>query len=315
LIRNPDYWGHDERYPQNKLPYADNLKFLVIPDDNEAIEAMRSGKIDILEGLSFQQAQILLKTNNEMPYFTRSRVSCGTIDPRNDVAPFNDIRVRKAMQMAIDLPTIVKDYYGGFADPHPQTLTASQMKGWVFPYEEWPNELKAEYAYNPAAAKNLLAEAGYPNGFKTNIISPASEHSGILKKIQFWFAEVGINMEIQTMDKVLFANKQTNRGYDQMVDNINSGTLGMMNEPLYHLQRFQKGFKANTPMVNIRTATEKSNKRCECACSPATLHNIPGATVSFRFYATLVERVYRSIRGTGEPQSIVIVLSGEILDR
>jgi peptide/nickel transport system substrate-binding protein len=154
------------------------------------------------------------------------------------------------MQMAIDLSAIIKDYYGGFADPHPQTLTSSQMKGWGFPYEEWSNELKSEYAYNPGAAKKLLAEAGYPNGFKTNIISPANKPPGMLKIIQSWFAEVGINMEIQTMDQVTFTNRHTNREYDQMVDNINGGTLGMMNEPLYHLQRFQKGFKANSPMVN-----------------------------------------------------------------
>ena len=37
-----------------------------------------------------------------------------------------------------------------------------------FPYEEWPQDLKDEYAYNPTAAKKLLADAGYPNGFKTN---------------------------------------------------------------------------------------------------------------------------------------------------
>ena len=40
LVRNPDYWGHDERYPQNQLPYIDNLKFLIIPDENEALEAL-----------------------------------------------------------------------------------------------------------------------------------------------------------------------------------------------------------------------------------------------------------------------------------
>jgi len=45
------------------------LKFLVIPDDNQAIEAMRSGKIDILEGLSFQQAQTLLKANPKNALF------------------------------------------------------------------------------------------------------------------------------------------------------------------------------------------------------------------------------------------------------
>ena len=76
---------------------------------------MRGGKIDVIEGLSFQQAQAMQKTNPELKQFTRPRVACGTIDPRNDRPPFNDIRVRKAMQMAIDLSAIAGIYYGGFA--------------------------------------------------------------------------------------------------------------------------------------------------------------------------------------------------------
>jgi len=40
------------------------------------------------------------------------------------------------------------------------------MKGWGFPYEEWPQELKNEYAYNPVLARKLLADAGYPNGLR-----------------------------------------------------------------------------------------------------------------------------------------------------
>ena len=250
LIRNPNYWGYDERYPQNKLPYVDKLKFLIIPDDNEAIEAMRSGKIDILEGLSFQQAQELMKTNPEIPHFTRLSVSCGTLDPRNDRPPFNDIRVRKAMQMAINLPSIAKNYYGGFADPDPQTLTSSHMKGWGLPYKEWPQDLKDEYAYNPAAAKKLLADAGFPDGFKTNIIANAAEPADLLKEVKSYFAAVGIDMEIRSMDSTVWAACQTSRAYDQMVANISGGTLGMVNEPLHHLLRFQTGFKVNFPLVS-----------------------------------------------------------------
>ena len=249
LIRNLNYWGYDERYPQNKLPYVDKLKFLIIPDDTEAMEAMSSGKIDVIEGLSFQQAQTLLKSNPELSHFTRLSVSCGTIDPRNDRPPFNDIRVRKAMQMAIDLPTVAKNFYGGFADPYPQTLTSSHMKGWGFPYEDWPQQLKDEYAYNPAAAKQLLSDAGFPDGFKTNIITDASGPVGLLREVKSRFATVGIDMEIREMNKEAFAACKTSRGYDQMIDNISGGSLGMVNEPLHHLLRFQTGFRVNFPSV------------------------------------------------------------------
>jgi peptide/nickel transport system substrate-binding protein len=250
LVKNPNYWGHDERYPENKLPYVNKLKFLVIPDDSEAMEAMRGGKIDVIEGLSFQQAQAMQKTNPELKQFTRPRVACGTIDPRNDRPPFNDIRVRKAMQMAIDLSAIVGTYYGGFANPYPQTLTSSLMKEWGFPYGNWPSDLKDEYAYNPSVAKKLLADAGFPNGFKTNVIANAAQPADILMRIKYYFAAVGIDMEIKTMDSVSYTANLTNRIYDQMVDNTNEGTLGMVNEPLYHLQRFQTGFKANCPLVS-----------------------------------------------------------------
>ena len=130
LVRNPDYWGHDERYPQNQLPYIDNLKFLIIPDENEALEALHSGKIDVLERITFQQAQIMKIRNPEIIQLTVPASNAETIDPRNDMRPFNDIRVRKAMQMAIDLPMIAKSYYGGTVDPFPCALTSRYMKGW-----------------------------------------------------------------------------------------------------------------------------------------------------------------------------------------
>jgi len=75
------------------------------------------------------------------------------------------------MQIAIDLTNIAKKHYKGTVEPYPATMTSRYMKGFGFPYEEWPQELKDEYVYNPMAAKKLLAEAGYPNGFKTNVVA------------------------------------------------------------------------------------------------------------------------------------------------
>ena len=76
------------------------------------------------------------KTNPEILQFTHPDANAESIEPRNDVAPFNDIRVRKTMQMAIDLPSIAGKHYKGTIEPHPATMASRYMKGFGFPYEE-----------------------------------------------------------------------------------------------------------------------------------------------------------------------------------
>ena len=251
MVKNANYWAYDERYPQNKLPYIDKIKYLIIPNDATAMAAMRTGKIDLINQLPLQQAQSMQKSNPEMPQITILSGSAGTLDPRNDKVPFNDIRVRKAMQLAIDLSTLAKTYYGGTADPYPQSLTTSYMTGWGFPYSEWPADLKAEYGYDPAAAKKMLADAGYPNGFKTNVLASAEGDLDLLQVVKSYFIAVGIDMEIRPMDTTAWsAFVSGQKKHDQMVNRTGSGTLGMVNEPLKQLQRLRTGYGGNYPMVS-----------------------------------------------------------------
>ena len=65
FIKNPNYWGYDERHPDNKLPYVDSVKALIIPDNSTAYVALRTGKIDIIEGVQWWQADSLMRTNPE----------------------------------------------------------------------------------------------------------------------------------------------------------------------------------------------------------------------------------------------------------
>ena len=251
LVKNPDYWGHDERHPQNKLPYIDKLKFLIIPNESEAIEAMRAGKIDCMNQISYKGAQALQKTNPEIIQIATPGAPALTLQPRNDRAPYNDLRVRKAIQMAVDLPTIAKTYYEGSVDPYPSTLTATKyMKGWGFPYEEWPQELKDEYAYNPAAAKQLLADAGYPHGFRTNVLATADADMDLLKIVQSYFAAIGIEMGIRVMktaDWIQYV--EIDCKHDQLIYRP-YGPLGHTYAPLRAITRFQTGYSANHMMVS-----------------------------------------------------------------
>ena len=249
LVRNSDYWGVDERYPQNKLPYVDSIKYLIIPDDAVALAAMRAGKIDVMTGVSALDAQAIRKTNPEILQTRNEGTQALTIQIKNDKAPFSDIRVRKSMQMAIDLPAIAKDYFHGLVDPYPSTITSRSLKGWGFPYDEWPQELRDEYAYNPAAAKQLLAEAGYPNGFKTNVVADTVWDMELIRIIKTYFAQVGIGMEIRPMEhNAMLTFVEVERKHDLVWREY--GPLGHTYAPLGAIARFHSRHLPNLLMVS-----------------------------------------------------------------
>jgi len=258
LIKNPDYWGYDERYPQNKLPYVDRLKYLMILDDAEALGAMRAGKIDIIYQVSTKQAQALRKTNPEIMLIPM-RGPTITLQPRNDKAPFNDIRVRKAMQMALDLPAIAKSYYGGNVDPYPDTLTSRDMKGWGFPYEEWPQDLKDEYGYNPTMAKKLLTDAHFPKGFKTQVVADTEADMNMLQIIKTYLANIGIDIEIKPMNPTAFFSFLNDHENDQLVYRPYA-PIGLSKSPLRVITQFKTGYSANYLMVNDPVYDEQYSK-------------------------------------------------------
>jgi peptide/nickel transport system substrate-binding protein len=241
VVRNPNYWGYDERYPQNKLPYINSIKVLIIPSNATALAAMRTGKIDGINGISFQDSQSMLKTNPEIIQI-KTPGSAPTIDPRVDTKPFTDVRVRQAMQMAFDLPTIAKSFYMGSADPYPSSLTSRAMKGWGYPYEEWPQDLKDQYAYNVAGAKQLLAAAGYPSGFRTDIVFDNSGDLDLLQIEQSSLAAIGIIMDIRLMDPPAWV-AFVNANQQDQISQRSSPSLGFAFEPLIQVQHFMTGFK------------------------------------------------------------------------
>jgi peptide/nickel transport system substrate-binding protein len=250
LVRNPDYWGRDERYPQNRLPYADRFKILIIPDEGNAVAALRDGKIDALDQVSIARAEALQKSNPEILQIMTPSPSTPSLDPRNDLPPFNDIRVRKALQLAIDLPTIARTYYGGKAGANPSTLTSRDVRGWGFPYEDWPQDLKDEYTYNPELSRQLLTAAGYPKGFSTHIVVESTVDIKLLDIVKSYFAAVGVEMEIRPLDTASFVNYVlTSHRNDQLVQR-SASSLGLATEPIRQLERLRTGAVPNYLMVS-----------------------------------------------------------------
>jgi len=167
--------------------------------------------------LDWKKLKIINKTNPELLSFA-SPAGANGIALRSDKAPFTDIRVRKALDMAIDRKAIAKSFYGGTVEGNPTGMVTQEFKGYAFDYKDWPRSLKDEYAYNSEGAKKLLAKAGYPNGFKTNVVVPSNDAGlEIIQIFKSYFKEIGVDMEIRTMDSISAQAFMRAGKHDQMV--------------------------------------------------------------------------------------------------
>ena len=198
--RNPGYWGYDEVNPENRLPYVDRIKAIVIPDRTTILSALRTGKIDKMSNVFPEEAHSLMKTNPELKY-----VSCidaqayPGVSWRMNEGPFADIRVRKAMSMAIDRKAIIRDYLAGEG----AEVSWPQCAGWgesvATPVEKMPPEIREIYEYNPEKARQLLAEAGYADGFQTHLIS----FDALMERLQIlqaYWKDIGVDVELRPME-------------------------------------------------------------------------------------------------------------------
>ena len=225
--KNPDYWGFDEKYPENRLPYIDRINRLIMPDKATQLAALRSGKLDYIGqsgGGQVQATQVetLQRTNPEIavyPWAFRSETSLAF--NMRQPSPFQDIRVRKAMQMAIDLETINNTYFGGFGMTKPQGIIGDAMKGFFVPFEEWPEETKKVFTYDPEGAEALLDEAGYPRGadgirFKAvNNPLPGWDMGYQEIAVEYW-AAIGVDVEIRTHEGTQLNGLITDGTYEGM---------------------------------------------------------------------------------------------------
>ena len=170
--KNPDYWAMDLKYPDNPTPYIDTLRGLVIAEGATRQAGLRTAKIDYVgqpgttQMQNIDQILNLARTNPELVLYEWSNRSNNSFILNMSRPPFDNIDVRRAMQMALDLDTMTAAYFSGYADTEPRgTLDKQWAKsGYAVPYEEWPEEIKGYYAYNPEAAEALLDEAGLERG-------------------------------------------------------------------------------------------------------------------------------------------------------
>ena len=260
LVRNPNYWMKDPIGPGkgNQLPYLDGVTILIIPDASTKLAALRTGKVDQMGGqmtgnmgLSYDDATTMEKT---APQLLHAQGEYGAMSPtyfNTTKAPFTDVRVRQAMLMATDLESIRQSLNHGLGQiltfPFEYTKTYADLyMGLDDP--EMPASVKDLYTYNPDKAKKLLADAGYPNGFKTSILITSSsvDYFSIMKDM---WAKVGIDLTLDIRDAVVVTNLMTNRDYQM-------ATGGRAPVGIFYLlsnltgQATTNGSVVNDPVIN-----------------------------------------------------------------
>ncbi len=254
FVRNDNYWGYDERHPDNQLPYFDEVSVVCIMDIASAIAAIRSGQIDILTGVDWQQAQNLEQTDPELEQAELPTPGFDVLFNLNK-SPFTDIRVRQALQLALDRETIAQSHYGGIVDGTPCGQINPALGEYCFAYEDWPQELKDAYSYNPTLAMELLDEAAAdgvfePNdlgGFDTKIEVATTSDQALLEIIQFMFREVGVDMDIVTYDMATITDIMMTGQHEQMTWSENE--CGSTNWPFQSLLSMTSYF-TNPSTVN-----------------------------------------------------------------
>jgi peptide/nickel transport system substrate-binding protein len=227
--KNPNYWDSETIGGQKyKLPFADKITYRYIKDEATFLTALRTGKLDILEAVRWSAVDELKKSAPQIQW-NKYLANGGTfIALRMDTKPFDDVRVRRAMNMAVDKQAIIKSYFGGQAEMFAYPMHPNFV-GYYEPLETMPESVKELYVYNPKKAQALLAEAGYPKGFTFKVQTSSSSVDGdLLALIAANLAKVGVTMEIETLDYGAYLaamSKRTNApGYFMFLGHTNPTT-------------------------------------------------------------------------------------------
>ncbi len=203
--KNQNYWDYDPLHPENRLPYLDGMKMVHFADWGTHLAGLRTGKLDKIApwyGVPHDYVVELSKTNPELMH-TETSANFWAMPVRQDLEPWNDQRVRHAAMLAIDHQGIVDDFYGG-SSAIMTSLTYEGMAPYFMGLEELPADIQELFTYNPEKAKHLLAEAGYPDGFDTEVVTAIFQEEA--EVIAGYLAAVGINTEIKLMDLTALEN-------------------------------------------------------------------------------------------------------------
>ena len=183
-----------------------SLAFLIVPDAHERWKKIQSGECHVM---AFPNTADLkdMEQHPDVSVLHMAGVNVAYWAFNLRKPPFNDVRVRKALSMAINRPAMLEQVYQG---------TAIQSVSLIPPTMWSHNDRLKDIVYDPKAARQLLAEAGYPNGFKTDLwaMSVARAYTPnpmlMAQMIQADLAKIGVQADIKTAPWADYSKRMRN---------------------------------------------------------------------------------------------------------
>ncbi len=195
LRKNPTYWGEE--------PNIDVLTFLTVPDISSRVATLLAGEADIATDLQPATVQEVEDRDGLSVVSRPGMRSVFLLFNTKIDSPVTDRLVRQAINYAVDKDAIIANILDGFG---------KKLEGQVLSEEYWGYQAALEaYPYDPAKAKELLAEAGYPDGFDLRIVSPRGRYmmdAEISQAVAGQLKDVGINATVDTLEWGVFSEEQ-----------------------------------------------------------------------------------------------------------
>jgi peptide/nickel transport system substrate-binding protein len=180
MVANTDWWG-------GKINF-DNLILRYIPEATTRAIEVETGGVDIAQVTADSVESV--KENSDIVLLSQPILNTAYISFNSSIEPFNNKKVRQAISLAVDCDAIVKAAYYGLAETS-HSFLAPDIWGYY--------KADSEYdSFNVEKAKELMAEAGYADGFNCTMVSNGNQ--AVAEMIQAYLAQIGITVELNVTD-------------------------------------------------------------------------------------------------------------------
>jgi len=231
-----------EGYHEKGVPYLDKVTFKFIGDPSAQIASLKAGDVDVIAYDVSPENALLLEKDPRFKVFNGYTTTEVILSTNNARKPFDDVRVRKAMAYAIDRKALIEGAMSGYGVP-----IGSHMD----PGNPYYVDLTSVCPYNPQKARDLLKEAGYPNGFEAVIKLPEryayAKRSGEI--IADMFSQVGIRLKIELIEWGQWIDRVfKNADFDlTVIGHAEPFDINVYANPKYYFRydspKFQEAFK------------------------------------------------------------------------